>query len=342
MREPRRVFVVGIGLLALGLGLGACSRKPIGGGEVVVYTSVDQVYSQPILAEFKAKTGIEVRAVYDVEASKTTGLVNRLLAERDRPQCDVFWNGEVARTLVLKEKGALAPYASPEAAAIPARLKDSDGAWTGFAARARALVYNTRLVAAADLPRSLFDLADPRWKGKVAIAYPLFGTTATHVAALFAALGEARATALLTALKRNEVSVVDGNSTVRDLVADGRYPLGLTDTDDVEAGMREGRPIGMAFLDQAGMGTLLIPNTVALVRGAPHGEAGRRLIDHLLSADVERRLLEAGAAQVPVRTIGGAAAAKPAAAATPMHVSFEEIAQHLDRSTRFSQELFVR
>jgi iron(III) transport system substrate-binding protein len=76
--------------------------------EVVVYTSLDKVFSQPVLEAFEKQTGIKVLPVYDSEATKTTGLVNRLIAEKDSPQADVFWNSETGRTIVLKRKGVLA------------------------------------------------------------------------------------------------------------------------------------------------------------------------------------------------------------------------------------------
>ena len=131
--------------------------------EVVVYTSLDQVFSQPVLEDFERETGIAVRAVYDVEAAKTTGLVNRLIAETSRPQADVFWNSEVGRTLVLKAKGVLAPYPSPAAEGIPASFKDPEHNWTGFAARARVFIYNTQQLSAQEVPQSILDLAAPRF-----------------------------------------------------------------------------------------------------------------------------------------------------------------------------------
>jgi hypothetical protein len=79
---------------------------------VVIYTSADQIYSEPILKEFEVQTGIKVLAVYDVEATKTTGLMNRLIAEKNRPLADVFWNSEFTQTILLKEEGVLAPYTS--------------------------------------------------------------------------------------------------------------------------------------------------------------------------------------------------------------------------------------
>ncbi|KKK77724.1 hypothetical protein LCGC14_2850720, partial [marine sediment metagenome] len=79
---------------------------------VVVYTCLDQVYSEPILKAFEKQTGIRVLPVYDAESAKTTGLVNRLLVRRGNPDCDVFWNNEVAQTIVLKNKDVVEPYRS--------------------------------------------------------------------------------------------------------------------------------------------------------------------------------------------------------------------------------------
>ncbi|MFH1892586.1 MAG: extracellular solute-binding protein, partial [Candidatus Zixiibacteriota bacterium] len=178
------MFVLILLLLCVTLGCDSENRT------VVIYTSLDQIYSEPIFDEFERNTGIKVKPVYDTEAAKTTGLVNRLIAEKDNPQADVFWNNEIARTLILKKKGVLSPYRSPSSESIPAEFKDKDGFWTGFAARARVLICNTKLLDGESLPASIFDLTDPKWKGRVALGNPLFGTTATHVAALFLTLGE--------------------------------------------------------------------------------------------------------------------------------------------------------
>jgi len=311
--------------------------------EVVIYTSLDQVYSEPILREFQARTGIDVKAVYDVEASKTTGLVNRLIAEKDRPRADVFWNSEVGRTLVLKDKGVLAPYRSASAEDIPAQFKDADGYWTGFAARARVLVYNKDLLATSDLPHSIFDLTEPAWRGKLTMGYPLFGTTATHVAAWYAVLGAERTEAYLRGLKANAVLIVDGNAMTRDVVVGGEVPLGFTDTDDAYVAVQAGKPVGMLFPDKDGLGTLMIPNTVALVGGAPHPEEARRLIDYLLSREVESNLAFSASMQIPVR----AGVDKPAhvpdlGAIRAMDVGYRAIADNLERAARFSRELFAR
>jgi iron(III) transport system substrate-binding protein len=124
-----------IGALVL-LVVGCLSGRWSAAAEVVVYTSEDQVFSEPILKAFEAKTGIAVKAVYDTEETKSTGVVSRLLAERANPQADVFWSNDPVRPIFLQNKGILSAYRSPNRERIPARYRDAEGYWTGFSARA--------------------------------------------------------------------------------------------------------------------------------------------------------------------------------------------------------------
>ncbi|MBN1246062.1 MAG: extracellular solute-binding protein [Anaerolineae bacterium] len=299
-----RVALAPAALLIIVLLLTACRPDP---PQVVVYTSVDQVFSEPILTQFEEETGIEVLAVYDVEAAKTTGLVNRLIAEKENPQADVFWNGEFAQTIVLRDEGVLAPYTSPNAAGIPLAYKDPEGYWTGFGGRARVILANTDLVPLDRMPDSIQDLLDPAWPGdQLGIAYPLFGTTATQAAALYAHWGPAEGRAYFEALAARDVRVVDGNSVVRDMVADGRLAFGLTDTDDACGAVDRGAPVRIITPDQGPdqMGTLVIPNTVGLVAGGPNPENGKQLIDYLLSDAVAEAMIASGWSHV---ALGGAA-----------------------------------
>jgi iron(III) transport system substrate-binding protein len=270
--------------------------------EVVVYTALDREFSEPILDDFTARTGIAVRAAYDTESTKTVGLVNRIRAEANRPRCDVFWNNEILNTVRLKAEGLLQPCHPAEAASYPEQYRDPDGNWYGFAARARVLLVNTTIVREAERPRSIRDLADPRWHGRIGLAKPLFGTTASHVACLFALLGDGPAQDLLAAFKRNEIQVVAGNKECAEMVGAGRLAVGLTDTDDALGELDAGRPVQMVFPDSAAgeMGTLVLPNTLALIKGAPHPDAGVQLINYLLSAEVEERLALGPSGQIPL------------------------------------------
>ena len=267
---------------------------------VTVYVSADRVFSEPVLREYERRTGVRVDAVYDTEETKSTGLANRLIAEAARPQADVFWSNEPVRTLVLKSRDVLAPYRSPSADGIPGALVDPDGYWTGFSARIRVIVYNTALVKPDEAPRSVFDLADPKWRRQVAIADPRFGSTSFHVAALYALAGDEKMDDFFRRLKDNGVRVVDGNSVVRDLVARGEVSVGLTDTDDVNVAIEDGQPVAMVLPDAAGLGVPVMPNMLSLIANAPHPEEGRQLIDYLLSPDVERQLAQSDAVQIPL------------------------------------------
>jgi iron(III) transport system substrate-binding protein len=202
--------------------------------------------------------------------------------------------------LVLKSRGVLAPYRSPSADGIPPTLLDPEGYWAGFSARIRVIAYNTKLVKPDEAPRSVFDLADPKWRGQVAIADPRFGSTSFHVAALYTTAGDQTMDDFFRRLKANGVRVVDGNSVVRDLVGRGEVRVGLTDTDDVNVAIEDGQPMAMVLPDAAGLGVPVMPNMVSLIAGGPHPEEGRRLIDYLLSADVERELAQSEAVQIPL------------------------------------------
>jgi iron(III) transport system substrate-binding protein len=286
--------------------LGSCNRaetpSPAGDtSEVTIYVSTDRPFAEPVLQAYEKKTGIKVNSVYDTEETKSTGLANRLIAEKARPQADVFWSNEPVRTLVLKRNSVLTPYKSRAAEPIPAVFKDLEGYWTGFSARMRVIAFNTNLVNSSDAPQSVFDLADPKWKDQVAIADPRFGTTSFHVAAIYTVAGEQKADDFFKRLKANGVKIVDGNSVVRDLVARGEVKVGLTDTDDANVALKDKQPLGMVFPDRQTIGVPVMPNMVSLIAGAPHPEEGRKLIDFLLSAESEGLLATSDAVQIPLQ-----------------------------------------
>ena len=138
----------------------------------------------------------------------------------------------------------------------------------------------------------MFDLLKDAYPaGKIGIAYPLFGSTATEAAALYTALGPEKGRAFYKALHDRGVRVVDGISVIRDMVSSGQMMMGLVDTDDACEAIRQGQPVAMDFLDQDGMGELIIPNTVAMIAGAPHPSEAKAFIDFLLSQEVAEDLV---------------------------------------------------
>jgi iron(III) transport system substrate-binding protein len=313
-------------------------------GNVVVYSALDQEFAEPVLKDLGKQLGLQVDAKFDVESTKTVGLTNSLITEAVRPRCDIFWNNEILNTLRLQDRGLLQPFQPPHAGEIPQTFKDPGGLWYGFAARARILLVNTKLIPEADRPTSIHDLASPKWKGKVGMAKPLFGTTATHAACLFVAWGDDKAKDFFRKLKTNGIQILSGNKQVATAVGSGQLAFGLTDTDDAVGEVEAGSPVTIVYPDREAeqLGTLFIPNTLALIKGAPHLEAARRLAAAILSPEAESRLAAGPSAQIPLISD----TSQPARVETPrtvreMKIDFRKAAEAWERTYAFLQAEFT-
>jgi iron(III) transport system substrate-binding protein len=344
-RSPHPIIA---GMLLALAGCGGCQKPE---DRVVVYSAQDEDFAVRVFGDFEKETGLAVAPKFDTEAQKTVALLEGLKREADRPRCDVHWNNEILGTIRLAREGTYEPYESPQAAAFPDWSRPKDRAWQAFAERARVLIVNTALVPEADRPRSVLDLTDPKWKGKVAMAKPLFGTTSTHAACLFEVLGPEAAMGFFRGLKANGVQVVAGNKQAATAVSAGTAAVGLTDTDDAVIELLAGQPVAIVFPDAAGhpqhprLGTLYVPNTLAVVKGAPNPDGARKLIDYLLRPETEKRLAEGGGYQFPVNPavkLGPHPALKTRHEVKRMDVDFETAADLWPRSQKFLEGEFTR
>jgi iron(III) transport system substrate-binding protein len=332
---------------AIALTLVVCwggASRGIAADTVVVYSALDQEFAQPVLKAYGERSGVRILPKFDVESTKTVGLTNLIIAEARRPRCDLFWNNEILNTLRLKERGLLAPFHPSHARDLPDTFKAKDGTWYGFAARARILIVNTKLVREADRPKGIKDLLDPKWKGKIGIAKPLFGTTATHAACLFAAWGDDMAKSYFRDLKANGVQVLSGNKQVATGVGSGQIAFGLTDTDDAMGEVDAGSPISIVYPDRevGGLGTLFIPNTLAIIKGSPHQKDAEALAEHLLSPAVEASLATGPSAQIPLlKSTNVEARVETPKTVRAMEVDFEAAAALWDKAAAFLVEEFA-
>lgn len=330
------MMLVAITVLVAFVGCGKKSPS-----EVVVYTALDREFSEPILHDFTEESGIVARSTFDTESTKTVGLAQRIISEGERPRCDVFWNNEILNTLRLERQGLLRPYHSPTAAEFPAGVRSPKGLWHGFAARARVLIVNTDQVGEGRRPKSIRDLIDPQWR--CGIAKPLFGTTATHAACLFAAWGDAEAKEFFRAVKRN-ASIMGGNKQVAQAVGAGTLAIGLTDTDDAIVEIEKGMPVTIVYPDQeeGQMGTLFIPNTLAIIKDSPNPKAAEMLVDYLLSPEVERLLAAGPSAQIPLRPgVLASPRVKTPTDVRAMEVDWSAAAEKWDTAAEFLKSEFT-
>ena len=271
-------------LLLLAALTGAWLYHRSGPPRLTVYCAHDSIYAESILRDFARQTGIPVAARYDTEATKSLGLTELLVREKDAPRCDVFWNNELLGTLDLQEKGILAPYRGPGWQRIPANFKDADGHWTGFAARMRVEISQAQKAAPFEL----------------AIAKPLYGTTLTHYAVLWQRQGREKTIAWHRDWRARGVRELRGNAAVKDAVANGACDAGFTDTDDFFQAKDAGQPVTMRPVQLDDGATICIPNTVAIIRGTRRETDARRLVDFLLSAETELALARSKSRQIPL------------------------------------------
>jgi iron(III) transport system substrate-binding protein len=288
----RACFILALVFLTAG-----CGRSS---SRVMLYCAQDREFAEQVFGEFTRQSGLSITPHFDTEANKSVSLSLELERDARRPRCDVHWNNEILWTIYLQKKGLLEPYESPAAEPYDAKWRAADRSWQAFAARARVLLVNTQLVKPEDWPRGIWDLAHPRFKGRAAMAKPQYGTTATHAACLFAALGDDDAKQFFRILKANDIQQVAGNKPVAVGVGQGKFAVGWTDTDDAIAEVDAGRPVTIIFPDADGIGTLFIPNTVAVVRDGPNPAGARKLVDYLLSPEIEKKLAEGASRQFPL------------------------------------------
>ena len=138
------------------------------------------------------------------------------------------------------------------------------------------------------------------------------------------------------------VNLTSGNATSMSLVSQGELAWGWTDTDDYHVALEKGAPVDVVFPDADGIGTLFIPNTVAVLEHAPHPEAARRLADWILSEGVERELAQSRSANIPLHgSLQGMEHPLPLERMKAMQVDYAAVGAQIDQRQAELQEMFL-
>ena len=256
-------------------------------GKLIVYSGRSEPLIQPVLDAFQAKyPDVELL----LKAGSNSELANALIEEQTNPQADVFITTELFTIQSLGQQGIFQAYRPSGAEQISAEFIGPDDTWVGLTRRARVIIYNTDLVAAEDLPTSIFDLTDPKWKGKIAAAGSTNGSMQAQIAAMRQQLGEEASEAWLQGLLDNEVTFFGGHTDVRKAVGAGEFALGLVNHYYYYLQQAEGSPVGIIFPDQGDDQIGLITNATAaaIVKGGANPSAAQALIDFLISAEGQK------------------------------------------------------
>jgi iron(III) transport system substrate-binding protein len=260
-------------------------------GELVIYSGRSEPLIQPVIDAFKAKyPDVEIL----LKAGSNSELANALIEEQANPQADLFITTELFTVQSLAQEGIFQSYLPAGADQLPAELIGADNLWTGLTRRARVIIYNADLVAPEELPTSIFDLTDPKWKGQVAAAGSTNGSMQAQIAAMRQLLGEEETEAWLVGLIANEVTFFGGHTDVRKAVGAGEFKLGLVNHYYYYLQKAEGSNVGVVFPDQGDGQIGLITNATAaaVVTGAPHLAAAQAFLDFLVSAEGQKLFAE--------------------------------------------------
>lgn len=271
-------IVAGLGAVVGLVGTAAAQQK------VVVYTAHKSSIVQKMIPAFEAETGIKAEVVQ----LGSGDVFRRVRAEAGAPKADVIWS--VTGSLLTENQDLIVPYAPKDAAQIDARFASSPS-WTPYTAVIYVLMVNTKMVKDADIPTTWAQLSDPKWKGKVASARANnSGSAFQQMTTVLSAFGDKGWDTYAT-LAKNFV-FTDSSGVVPRYVADGETPLGLTLEDNALEYVVGGAPVKVAYIKD---GTTASPDGVALVKGAPNAESGKKFIDWALSKKTQEALVaEAG------------------------------------------------
>ena len=260
-------------------------------GELVIYSGRTEPLLQPVIDAFKAKyPNVNVL----LKAGSNSELANALLEEQANPQADVFITTELFTVQSLAQQGIFQSYKPVGADQLPAEFLGADNLWTGLTRRARVIIYNADLVSQEELPTSIFDLTDPKWKGQIAAAGSTNGSMQAQIAAMRQLIGEEETEAWLNGLLANEVTFFGGHTDVRKAVGAGEFKLGLVNHYYYYLQKAEGSNVGIIFPDQpeGQIGLITNATAAAVVNGAPHLSAAQAFLDFLVSAEGQKLFAE--------------------------------------------------
>jgi iron(III) transport system substrate-binding protein len=274
-------------LILSGLLLNACATPAAtpsasaASGEVVVYTSRAEALFKPVVEAFnKDFPNIKVTVL----TGKNGELAAKLLEEAKAPKADVLINSDTMTMVDLAVKGAFEPNESAVVMAVPAEYRGDKGDWVALTLRPRVIMYNTDLVKPEDLPKTMAELADPKWKGQVAGADSTNGAVIANIAAIRKLDGEAKAEAFIKGMIDNGAKFFSSHTDVRKAVGAGEFKLGWVNHYYYHLSKAENAPVGIVYPDQDGAGLVVNSTNAGIVKGAPHAGNAKIFVDWMLSA----------------------------------------------------------
>ncbi|MEE2788909.1 MAG: iron ABC transporter substrate-binding protein [Myxococcota bacterium] len=258
---------------------------------LVVYSGRSAGLMEPLFKMFEKKTGIKVKARFD---KSTQTLANRIASEGSKTEADVLLAQDSGYLGALSKAGLLAPLPATLIAKVPSAFRDEAGQWTGISGRARVLVYSPERVKPDELPASLADLTDPKWKGRLGWA-PSNASFQAHISALRTLWGDEKTRAWLKGVVANEPVVYPKNSPQVRAVSKGEIDIGWVNhyyLHKLKAADPSLKAANHSFTANGDAGNLMMVSGIGIVKASQRRSTAEQLVSFLLSAEAQTYLAQ--------------------------------------------------
>ena len=254
-------------------------------GSLTVYSGRSEDLIGPLLNRYEEATGVDVRVRY----GDTAALAAQLLEEGSRSPADIFLAQDAGALGAVEAAGLLAVLPADVLARVDAAFQSAGGAWVGVSGRARVLVYSTQRLTQEELPASIVDLVEPRWRDRVGWA-PTNGSFQAFVTAMREIDGDERTARWLRGMIANGVKEYPKNSPIVQAVADGEIDVGLVNHYYLHRFLAEDRnfPAANRYTDPGAAGALINVAGASLLRSSPNEPAALRFLTYLLEPEAQR------------------------------------------------------
>lgn len=292
-------LIGGIALAAAALAVAGCGGDggEAGSSTLTVYSGREEELIGPLFDRFTEETGIGVEVRYGDSAE----LAATIAEEGGSSPADVFWAQDPGSLGALE--GQLAGLPEETLERVDERFRDADGRWVGTSGRSRVIVYNTDALSEDEVPDSVLDLTDERWRGKIGIA-PTNASFQAFVTAMRLALGDDATRDWLEGLQANEPKLYEKNTPIVEAAAAGEIELGLVNHYYlylVKEELGDDAPVANKFLPGDDPGALVSVAGAGVLESSDQREEAERFVEFLLSDDSQRFYVdEAEEAEYPL------------------------------------------
>jgi iron(III) transport system substrate-binding protein len=269
----------------LGLFLTVWTVSATDTGELVVYSGRSKGLVHPIIKQFEKETGITVKVRY----GNTAQLAVALLEEGEKSPADLFWAQDAGALGAVSKQGLFQTLPESILSKVPDKFRNAEGMWTATSGRARVLAYSPERVKTEELPNSIFDLTDAKWKGRVGWA-PQNASFQAFVTAMRVLEGEEKAEEWLRGMKANGAKSYPKNTPIIQGLAAGEIDLGLPNHYYLMRFKKSDAnfPVEQTFFTSGDAGNLVNIAGIGVLKSSSHAEEVSSFVQYLLSPKVQQ------------------------------------------------------